>query len=198
MSDQSTSSSSDPPSISDTSSAAMSEESDPDSVAEEVCHSSIYVDYNSTFKLYPCLVNPSRKVSLTSSLARMESFCIILHITQRQNIIPMYMIDSLKNWVFGCPSQNIILRILNVAPTQLHPRAWSFVRSFEVSCGGISFSPSAYAFFSFFLAKISNNSWVYMSNFFGRPLVRPYHASWKGIHSFKEKFFRVRPGPKFP
>jgi len=37
-----------------------------------------------------------------------------------------------------------------------------------------------------------------MSNFSGRPLLRPYHASWKAIHSFKGKFFRVRPGPNYP
>jgi len=37
-----------------------------------------------------------------------------------------------------------------------------------------------------------------MSNFYGRPLVRPYHTSWKEIHSFKEKFFRVCPGPNYP
>ena len=37
-----------------------------------------------------------------------------------------------------------------------------------------------------------------MSNFSGRPLVRPYYSSWKGIHSFKGKFFCVRPGRNYP
>jgi hypothetical protein len=37
-----------------------------------------------------------------------------------------------------------------------------------------------------------------MSNFSGRRLVIPYHASWKGIYTFKEKFFLVRPGPNYP
>jgi len=61
MSDQSASSSFEPPPISDTSSEVISEESEPDSVAEEVRQSSVYVDHNSTFKLYPYLTNSSRK-----------------------------------------------------------------------------------------------------------------------------------------
>ncbi|KEH33674.1 hypothetical protein MtrunA17_Chr3g0095691 [Medicago truncatula] len=201
MSDQSASSSSDPPSISDTSSVAILEESDSDSVAEEVRHSSIYVDYNSTFKLYPCLVNPSRKGFF--DIFPCENGEFVYHSPHNQK-------TEYYTYVYDCFFKKLgvrlpftdfqceILRILNVAPTQLHPGACSFVRSFEVIFRGIGFSPSAYAFFSFFLAKISNNSWVYMSNFSGRPLVRPYHASLKGIHSFKEKFFRVRPGPNFP
>ena len=201
MSDQSASSSSDPSSISDTSSAAMSEESDPDLVAEEVRHSSIYVDYNNTFTLYPCLVNPSRKgffdtfpcengefVYHSPHNPRTEYYTYVYDCFFKKMGVRMPFTD------FQCE----ILRILNVAPTQLHPEAWSFVRSFEVICRGIGFSPSAYVFFSFFLAKKSNNSWVYMSNFSGRPLIRPYHDSWKGLHNFKEKFFCVRPGPNYP
>lgn len=61
MNDPSASSSSDPPTISDTSTIAMSEENEPDLVAEEVRHSSTYVDYNSTFKLDTCLTRPSQK-----------------------------------------------------------------------------------------------------------------------------------------
>ncbi|XP_024625867.1 uncharacterized protein [Medicago truncatula] len=200
MSDQSASSSSDPPSISDTSSAAVSKESDSDAVPEEICHSSIYVDYNNTFKLYTCLVNPSRKDFF--DIFPCENGEFVYHSPRNPK-------TEYYTYVYDCFFKKLgvrlpftdfqceILRILNVAPTQLHPGAWSFVRSFEVICRGIGFSPSAYAFFNFFLAKLSSNSWVYMSNFSGRPLVRPYHASWKGTHSFKEKFFRVRPGPNF-
>jgi len=39
----------------------MSEESEPDSAAEEARQSSIYVNHNNTFKLYLYLTNPSRK-----------------------------------------------------------------------------------------------------------------------------------------
>jgi hypothetical protein len=45
-----------------------------------------------------------------------------------------------------------ILRVLNIAPTQLHPGLRAFLRSFEVICGGIRFSPSTYVSFSFFVS----------------------------------------------
>ena len=201
MSHQSTSSSSERPPISDTSSEAMSEECQLGSVAEEVRQSSVYVDLNSTFKLYPYLTNPSRKGFFDIFPCEEGEFVYHSPSNPRTEYYT-YMYDCFFTKLgvrlpftdFQCE----ILRILNVAPTQLHPGVWSFVRSFEVICREVGFPPSAYAFFSFFLAKKSNNSWVYMSNFSGRSLVRPYHSSWKGIHSFKGKFFRVRPGPNYP
>jgi hypothetical protein len=197
MSDQSASSSSNYPS-----SVAMSEESEPDSVAEEVRQSSIYDDYNNIFKLYECLTKPSRKGFFDIFPCEKGEF--VYHSpsnprTEYYTYVYECFFEKLEVRLPFIYFQCEILRILNVAPTQLHPGAWSFIRSFEVICHGVGFSPSAYVFFSFFLAKKStNNSWVCMSNFSGRRLVIPYYASWKGIHAFKEKFFRVRPGPNYP
>lgn len=191
------SSSSDPPS-----SVAMSEESEHDSAAEEIRQSSIYDDHNSIFKLYERLTKPSRK-GFFDIFPCVEGEFVYHSPSNRKSEYYTYVYDCFFEKLgvrlpftdFQCE----ILRILNVAPTQLHPGAWSFLRSFEVICHGVGFSPSAYVFFSFFQAKKStNNSWMSLSNFSGRRLVIPYHTSWKGIHTFKKNFFRVRPGPNYP
>jgi len=42
-----------------------------------------------------------------------------------------------------------VLRFLNVAPTQIHPNSWAFIRGFEILCEVLDMIPSAGAFFSF-------------------------------------------------
>jgi len=49
-----------------------------------------------------------------------------------------------------------VLRFLNVAPTQIRPNSWAFIRSFEILCEALDMVPSAGAFFHFpeaFLTK---------------------------------------------
>jgi hypothetical protein len=86
-----------------------------------------------------------------------------------------------------------ILRTLNVAPSQLHPNCWAFLRSFEILSRGLNIPASAYSFFSFFNAKKSKpNSWLYMSNHLHHTLIRSYTSSWR---NYKSDFIRVCPSP---
>ncbi|RDX93466.1 hypothetical protein CR513_24269, partial [Mucuna pruriens] len=62
-----------------------------------------------------------------------------------------------------------VLRALNVAPTQLHPNSWAFVRAFELLCKDLGKAPTLGA---------------------RRKLLRPFLESYK---TFKEQFFRVAP-----
>ncbi|MCH99581.1 hypothetical protein A2U01_0020595 [Trifolium medium] len=43
-----------------------------------------------------------------------------------------------------------VLRFANVAPSQLHPNSWSFVRAFEILCSALEVEPSVPVFFSFY------------------------------------------------
>ncbi|XP_045796475.1 uncharacterized protein LOC123890815 [Trifolium pratense] len=89
-----------------------------------------------------------------------------------------------------------ILNTLNVAPTQLHPNCWGFIRAFEILCGGLGLPLSTYSFFSCFQAKsIKRNSWIYMANKAKHTLITPLTSSWK---NFKNDFLRVSPSPTSP
>ncbi|MCI37195.1 hypothetical protein A2U01_0058419, partial [Trifolium medium] len=43
-----------------------------------------------------------------------------------------------------------VLRYANVAPSQLHPNSWLFVRAFEILCSAVDVEPSVPVFFSFY------------------------------------------------
>ncbi|RDX75136.1 hypothetical protein CR513_45023, partial [Mucuna pruriens] len=45
------------------------------------------------------------------------------------------------------------LQALNVAPTQLHPNSWAFLRAFELLCEDMGWEPSLNVFFWFFLLQ---------------------------------------------
>ncbi|RDX96118.1 hypothetical protein CR513_21264, partial [Mucuna pruriens] len=51
------------------------------------------------------------------------------------------------------PFKQTVLRALNVAPTQLHPNSWAFVRAFELMCEDLGRAPSLGVFFWFFRVK---------------------------------------------
>ncbi|RDX99324.1 hypothetical protein CR513_17626, partial [Mucuna pruriens] len=84
-----------------------------------------------------------------------------------------------------------VLRVLNVAPTQLHPNSWAFVRAFELLCEDLGKAPSLGVFFWFFTPrKMDRVGWMSLSNRPKRSLLRPFSESYKG---FKNRFFRVAP-----
>ncbi|RDX60355.1 hypothetical protein CR513_61506, partial [Mucuna pruriens] len=84
-----------------------------------------------------------------------------------------------------------VLRALNVAPTQLHPNSWAFVRAFELLCEDLGKAPSLGVFFWFFGSRKTDRvGWTSLSNRPKRSLLRPFSESYKG---FKDRFFRVAP-----
>jgi len=82
-----------------------------------------------------------------------------------------------------------LLTEINVAPAQLRPNGWAFVRTFAILCNHLGFSPSVDIFLYFFEAKsLGKKLWVSFNGVVGRALLTLFQQSYKG---FKGKFFRV-------
>ncbi|RDX86907.1 hypothetical protein CR513_31695, partial [Mucuna pruriens] len=89
-----------------------------------------------------------------------------------------------------------VLRALNVAPTQLHPNSWGFVRAFELICEDLGRAPSLGVFFWFFsLRKSAKVGWTSLSSRPKRKLLKPFLESFK---VFKDRFFKVGRGAGGP
>ncbi|RDX67034.1 hypothetical protein CR513_54126, partial [Mucuna pruriens] len=80
-----------------------------------------------------------------------------------------------------------VLRALNVAPSQLHPNSWAFVRAFELLCEDLGREPS--------LRKAPKVGWMSLSSRPNRKLLKPFLESFK---TFKDKFFKVCQGKSGP
>jgi hypothetical protein len=87
--------------------------------------------------------------------------------------------------------QTSILRVLNVAPSQLSPNSWSFIKAFELICFGLDISePSVAVFFSFYdIKKLFPNSIVSLSALPHRSLFSLFSSNYK---NYKDTFVRVR------
>jgi len=82
-----------------------------------------------------------------------------------------------------------LLTEINIAPAQLHPNGWAFVKAFGVLCGFFGCTPSVDVFLHFFEVKKQGKSlWVSLSNIPGRVLLSLFQQSFKG---WKGKFFKV-------
>jgi len=68
-----------------------------------------------------------------------------------------------------------LLTELNVAPCQLHPNAWAFIRAFEILCYHFEHLPSTNVFLHFFEAKNpGDRSWVSLNGVSGRVILGLY------------------------
>ena len=82
-----------------------------------------------------------------------------------------------------------LLTEVNVAPAQLHPNGWAFVRAFQILCRHLSIPPSVDVFLHFFEVKKQGKSlWVSFSGVASRILLTLFQNSFKG---WKGNFFRV-------
>ena len=82
-----------------------------------------------------------------------------------------------------------LLTEINVAPAQLHPNSWAFIRAFEILNGYLGLLPSVDVFLHFFEVKKQGKSlWVSFSGVTGRILFTLFQNSYKG---WKGQFFRV-------
>ena len=85
--------------------------------------------------------------------------------------------------------ERALLTEINVAPAQLHPKSWAFVRAFAILCNHLGHTPSVDVFLHFFEAKSPGKKlWVSFSGVAGRVLLTLFQQSYKG---FKGKFFKV-------
>lgn len=91
-----------------------------------------------------------------------------------------------------------VLRILNVAPSQLHPNGWGFVRAFEILMGHLGVVPSVEMFFYFFQNRgVDKGLWISLNGCPRRKIFKLFQSSFK---DFKPLFFRVgtsTPGKRF-
>ncbi|WJX33912.1 hypothetical protein P8452_22076 [Trifolium repens] len=87
--------------------------------------------------------------------------------------------------------QKSMLRVLNVAPPQLSPNGWSFIKAFELVCFGLEISePSVAVFFSFYHVKnLFPQNVVSLSAQPNRGLFSLYSSNYK---NYKDTFVRVR------
>jgi len=82
-----------------------------------------------------------------------------------------------------------LLTEINIAPAQLHPNSWAFVRAFQILCGYLGVPPLMDVFRHFFEVKKQGKSlWVSFSGIVGRILLTLFQNSYKG---WKGKFFGV-------
>ncbi|KEH16385.1 hypothetical protein MTR_0202s0040 [Medicago truncatula] len=83
-----------------------------------------------------------------------------------------------------------VLRLLNVAPTQIHPNSWAFIRGFEILCEALDMIPSAGVFFHFYGTKgVDKGSWVPISAHPGKQLFPAFASNFK--RDWKKSFLRV-------
>ena len=86
--------------------------------------------------------------------------------------------------------ERALLTEVNVAPAQLHPTSWAFVRTFSILCTHFGHPPSVDVFLYFFEAKSPGKKpWVSFNGVAGRVLLTLFQQSYKG---FKWKFFKIR------
>ncbi|AES76998.2 hypothetical protein MTR_6g090350 [Medicago truncatula] len=84
-----------------------------------------------------------------------------------------------------------VLRLLNVAPTQIHPNSWAFIRGFEILCDALDMIPSAGVFFCFYGTKgVDKGSWVPISAHPGKALFPAFASNFK--RDWKKSFLRVQ------
>jgi len=82
-----------------------------------------------------------------------------------------------------------VLRILNMAPSQLHPNAWTALQAFRFLCRVLGSRSSPVVFLHYYSTRPKKPvSWL---SLFGQPrigLLAPYSSSFK---NYKNTFFRV-------
>jgi len=89
-----------------------------------------------------------------------------------------------------------LLTELNVAPTQLHPNSWAFVRAFSILCDQLSILPSVdMLLYLFEVKKLGRQLWVSVNSISGRGILTLFQSSYK---TFKGHFLKVRANKKHP
>ena len=82
-----------------------------------------------------------------------------------------------------------LLTEINVAPAQLHPNSWAFIKVFGILCGYVGQPPSVDIFLHFFeVRKQGKSLWVSFSGIAGGILLSLFQQSYMG---WRGKFFRV-------
>lgn len=82
-----------------------------------------------------------------------------------------------------------ILKVLNIAPSQLHPNSWAYIQAFAMICQVLDLTPTLATFLHYFHTRfIAKHSWVSLIFEQGKALFKLFSLSFKG---FKDKIFKV-------
>ncbi|BAT87747.1 hypothetical protein VIGAN_05114400 [Vigna angularis var. angularis] len=82
-----------------------------------------------------------------------------------------------------------VLRLLNVAPTQVHPNGRGYIQAFKLLCKWLYIDPSLECFLYFYCTHPREPaSWVSLIRKPKAPLFRSYSDSFR---NFKRRFFRI-------
>jgi len=83
-----------------------------------------------------------------------------------------------------------VLRLLNVAPTQLHPNSWGSLQAFRLICKALYLTPTPEIFLYFYITRPRDPlSWV---SLVGRSKISLLDGFTQSFKRFKDGFFRVR------
>ena len=101
-----------------------------------------------------------------------------------------------------------VLRYLNVAPTQLHPNGWTYVRAFQFVCAALCLTPTIPLFFTHYQSRPGKSvGWLSLISQVRNCLFKHFSSSYK---HFKDTFIKITFGevgrgyifdgeePKFP
>jgi len=82
-----------------------------------------------------------------------------------------------------------VLRLLNVAPTQLHPNSWAYLQAFKLLCMALYLEPSPRAFLYFFVTMPKSLiTWLSLISWPGLNRLDAFTQLFK---HFKDGFFKV-------
>jgi len=82
-----------------------------------------------------------------------------------------------------------VLRLLNVAHTQLHPNSWAYLQAFRLLCMALYLEMSPRAFLYFFVTR--SKSLITWLSLISRPGLNKLEAFTQSFKHFKDEFFKV-------
>jgi hypothetical protein len=89
------------------------------------------------------------------------------------------------------PFEMDVLRLLNVAPTQIRPNCWAFICGFEILCKSLGLEPSVGVFFHFYGTKdVNKGTWIAISAHSGKRMFPTYASNFK--KEWRDTFVRVQ------
>ncbi|GAU46490.1 hypothetical protein TSUD_402450 [Trifolium subterraneum] len=107
-----------------------------------------------------------------------------------------HVLQTLHLWLLFNSFECQILRVMNVAPCQLHPNSWAFLKAFQVACEGLDLVPTAGVFFCFFHVKnVSPHSLISISSQPNKGRFSLYASNFK---NYRDTFVRFRCREGFP
>ncbi len=89
------------------------------------------------------------------------------------------------------PFQMDVLKFINVAPSQIPPNSWAFIRGYEILCKFFHLEPSIGAFFHFYGTKdVNKGTWISLSAHPRKRLFLPYANNYK--RKWRDTFARIK------